>query len=252
MAAKPKKDTVKMGELIKQAREKKGVSRKQLVEQMEQLQAQATPKQLYYGARGLSLSAISRIEAGHNGVSGLNLELIAAVLEVPAKSLIVQQNNLSAAPLLLDLPYIDLDLISVPARASFASMCGAEGDYGSGDTVRLYLSSPSQRMKYEKQKVFTSYGDSMDGIIADGAKVIAQFVPKEKWEFVTNKVCIVSYSDVVTIKNVFENELFEKNLLTLYPSRLDMAPLRIPREHIVCIWEVTEFFDRPLVQAKRF
>lgn len=252
MSTQPKKDTIQMGERIRQEREQRGWSQEQLLAQMNELLALATETEPYYGARGYSdVSGLSRIESGANGATRRNFALIAAALGVTPESLYVEKSMVAESHYLQDLPYVELEHIPFPARASFASMCGTESDYGPTDTLRLYLSSSTHRMNYDKMKVITSSGDSMEGVINDGDRVIISLIPEGNWEYITNCVVVVSYGDVVTIKGVQENDLFDKQFLTLYPSRKDMAPLRVRRADIQCIWRVVEFFDRPKVTFKR-
>lgn len=242
-----------MGQKIREARVALGWSQSDVVARMTELLTTAEPDSPYYGATGYSsYSALSKVESGKSAApNGRNLLLLAAALNQQPENLLPENYNLlESQQFLVDLPYIDLPIVSVAARASFAPMCGSESDHGPEDTLRLYLSSTTDRMNYDKARVFTSKGDSMEGIIDDGARVIARLVPKAKWELLHNKVCVVGYGDVVTIKQVFENNLHE-DFLTLYPAKPSLAPLRVPRNLITCIWEVFEFFDRPTVQVKR-
>lgn len=181
MSPQPKKDTIKMGERIRQERERLGLSQQQLLDGMRELAAQATPDDPYYGASTWAdASGLSNVELGKNGVPRPRLKLLAAALEVTPESLYVEKSTITESQYLQDLPYVDLEHIPVPARASFAAMCGAQSDYDSADTLRLYLPPGADRIQYGHKKVITSSGDLMNGVLHDGDRVIISLVPEAK------------------------------------------------------------------------
>ncbi|MBT9395343.1 helix-turn-helix domain-containing protein [Hymenobacter sp. NST-14] len=116
------------------------------------------------------------------------------------------------------------------------------------ETLRLYVNSEEDADRYTGALVFEVEGDSMEPLLRIGEKVIAWQVPEGKWEQVYNQVCVVAYDDTVTIKAVRENELFTRNLLTLYAQNPAAGFLPVQRQQIQSLWRVEEFFDRPKIR----
>lgn len=165
---------------------------------------------------------------------------------VPPESPIEKtKNDATDKGLFVELPYIDLPLTTVQARASFIEMCGPQADYGPEETIRyVFPPRPTAEYMQNKSRVFEVNGDSMEPEIRSGEHVVADPVPENRWELLSNKIIVISYDNVLTIKRVKENELLTKRVLTLHPARPELAPLTVRRELIRCIFVVRESFER--------
>ena len=124
--------------------------------------------------------------------------------------------NVQDIAFLSDMPSVELPFISVKARASFIKLGGLEVQSEQFEMVRLSLLTPEEAERYTGAVVFEVDGDSMEPLMHSGQRVIAWPVPEGKWEQLHNVACMVAYEDTVTIKAICENDLFTKNLLTLY------------------------------------
>lgn len=156
--------------------------------------------------------------------------------------------DVQALGFLSDMPSVELPFISFKARASFIGLGGADVDPSQFETVRLSLLTPEEAERYTGAVVFEVDGDSMEPLMHSGQRVIAWPVPESKWEQLHNVACVVSYDDTVTIKAIRENDLFTKNLLTLYALDARAGYLPVARQSIRSIWRADEFFDRPKIR----
>ncbi|MBH8558969.1 S24 family peptidase [Hymenobacter negativus] len=156
--------------------------------------------------------------------------------------------DVQALGFLSDMPSVELPFISFKARASFIGLGGAAVDPSQFETVRLSLLTPEEAERYTGAVVFEVDGDSMEPLMHSGQRVIAWPVPESKWEQLHNVACVVSYDDTVTVKAIRENDLFTKNLLTLYALDARAGYLPVARQSIRSIWRADEFFDRPKIR----
>ena len=156
--------------------------------------------------------------------------------------------DVQALGFLSDMPFVELPFVSVKARASFIGLGGANVQAEQFETVRLTLLTPEEAERYAGAVVFEVDGDSMEPLMHSGQRVIAWPVPESKWEQLHNVACIVAYEDTVTIKAIRENDLFTKNLLTLYALDARAGYLPVARQSIRSIWRADEFFDRPKIR----
>lgn len=122
---------------------------------------------------------------------------------------------------------------------------GAEVQSEQFEMVRFSLLTPEEAERYTGAVVFEVDGDSMEPLMHSGQRVIAWPVPEGKWEQLHNVACVVAYEDTVTIKAIRENDLFTKNLLTLYALDARAGYLPVAQQSIRSIWRADEFFDRP-------
>ncbi|WP_167855721.1 XRE family transcriptional regulator [Hymenobacter fodinae] len=210
---------------------------------------------------GITRAGISAIEKGKSGAKATTLALIAQALGVKQEDLLSEEsvftkaskrdhnpNNVQAIGFLADMAAVDLPFVSFRARASFVELGLGIQHPNNFETLRLYVSSEEEAARYTGALVFEVEGDSMEPILRTGDKVIAWQVPDSKWEQVYNQVCVVAYDDTVTIKAVRENELFTRNLLTLYSQNPAAGFLPVQRQQIQSVWRVEEFFDRPKIR----
>jgi repressor LexA len=156
--------------------------------------------------------------------------------------------DVQALGFLGDMPAVELPFVSVKARASFIGMGGVDIKPEQFDTVRLTLLNAEEAERYAGAVVFEVDGDSMEPLMHSGQRVIAWPVPEGKWEQLYNVACVVAYDDTVTIKAIRENDLFTKNLLTLYALDARAGYLPVARQSIRSIWRADEFFDRPKIR----
>lgn len=207
-------------------------------------------------AIGVSRAAISLFEIGTSKPSSETLSKLAETLKVDMAFLLGKNqvsvardhNNVQAVGFLADMVGVDLPFVSFRARASFIELGMGIQHPNNFETLRLYVSSEEEAARYTGALVFEVEGDSMDPLLRSGEKVIAWQVPEGKWEQVYNQVCVVAYDDTVTIKAVRENELFTRNLLTLYAQNPAAGFLPVQRQQIQSLWRVEEFFDRPKIR----
>jgi transcriptional regulator with XRE-family HTH domain len=207
-------------------------------------------------------TAISNIESGRNGARMSTLTDIANALHITVQEILYptsnrqssyqdtfgQHNNVQAVGFLADMVGVDLPFVSFRARASFIELGMGIQHPNNFETLRLYVASEEEAARYTGALVFEVEGDSMEPLLRSGEKVIAWQVPEGKWEQVYNQVCVVAYDDTVTIKAVRENELFTRNLLTLYAQNPAAGFLPVQRQQIQSLWRVEEFFDRPKIR----
>lgn len=239
---------------------------------LKELREQAGLTQTELGEKvGLTRSAISNIEKGKNGARQSTLSLLAEALGTTVESILTggasyrhvagsstgtfhsqskthNPNNVQAVGFLADMVGVDLPFVSFRARASFIELGMGIQHPDNFETLRLYVSSEEEAARYTGALVFEVEGDSMEPLLRSGEKVIAWQVPEGKWEQVYNQVCVVAYDDTVTIKAVRENELFTRNLLTLYAQNPAAGFLPVQRQQIQSLWRVEEFFDRPKIR----
>ena len=156
--------------------------------------------------------------------------------------------DVQAVGFLADLPFVELAFVSVKARASFIEMGGVDVNPGQFDTVRLTVLTSEEAERYTGAVVFEVDGDSMEPLMHSGQRIIAWPVSEGKWEQLHNVACVVAYDDTVTIKAIRENDLFTKNLLTLYALDARAGYLPVARQSIRSIWRADEFFDRPKIR----
>lgn len=236
---------------------------------LKELREQAGLTQAELGERvGLTRSAISNIEKGKNGARQSTLSLLAEALGSTVEEILTgnntidsrhaavaafkkhqqNQSNVQAVGFLADMVAVDLPFVSFRARASFIELGMGVQHPDNFETLRLYVNSEEDAARYTGALVFEVEGDSMEPLLRTGEKVIAWQVPEGKWEQVYNQVCVVAYDDTVTIKAVRENELFTRNLLTLYAQNPAAGFLPVQRQQIQSVWRVEEFFDRPKIR----
>jgi transcriptional regulator with XRE-family HTH domain len=217
-------------------------------------------------AVGISRAAISLFELGTSKPSGETLSKLADALKADINYLLGRsqveaaqrkhhlsindssQNNVQAVGFLNDMVAVELPFVSFRARASFIELGVGTPHPENFETLRLYVASQEEAARYTGAMVFEVEGDSMATLLRSGDKVIAWQVPESKWEQVYNQVCVVAFDDTVTIKAVRENELFTRNLLTLYSQNPSAGFLPVQRQQIQSIWRVEEFFDRPKIR----
>lgn len=209
---------------------------------------------------GITRAGISAIEKGKSGAKATTLAMIAQALGVKTEDLLSNDssltkasnkshnNNVQAVGFLADMVAVDLPFVSFRARASFIELGMGVQHPDNFETLRLYVNSEEDAARYTGALVFEVEGDSMEPLLRTGEKVIAWQVPEGKWEQVYNQVCVVAYDDTVTIKAVRENELFTRNLLTLYAQNPAAGFLPVQRQQIQSVWRVEEFFDRPKIR----
>lgn len=207
-------------------------------------------------AIGKSRQIINQYESGTTVPSPSTLVDLSAALSVDTEALMEEislhktepEVNVHAVGFLADMVAVDLGFVSFRARASFVEL-GIGIQYpDSFETLRLYVSNEQEAARYTGALVFEIEGDSMEPLLRTGEKVIAWQVPESKWEQIHNHVCVVAFDDTVTIKAVRENELFTRNLLTLYAQNPNAGFLPVQRQQIQSIWRVEEFFDRPKIR----
>lgn len=240
---------------------------------LKDLREQAGLTQTELGEKvGLTRSAISNIEKGKNGARQSTLGLLAEALGTSVESILTggvnyrhvtgsssagafhnqskthNPNNVQAVGFLADMVAVDLPFVSFRARASFIELDMGIQHPGNFETLRLYVASEAEAARYTGALVFEVEGDSMEPLLRSGEKVIAWQVSEAKWEQVYNQVCVVAYDDTVTIKAVRENELFTRNLLTLYAQNPAAGFLPVQKQQIQSLWRVEEFFDRPKIR----
>ena len=153
------------------------------------------------------------------------------------------QNNVQALGLLSDIPGIELGRVSFKARASF-NYAQLQRFMSSElfDKVLFRLPPGRTAEDYQDALVFDIEGDSMEPTLRDGQQVIAWPVPEGKWEHLHNTVCVVDYSDTVTVKAIFANDLFNTKGLTLHATGGAGGSFTVARKDIHSIWEVREFY----------
>ena len=202
---------------------------------------------------GKSRQIINQYEAGASIPTMSTLSELAKSLEVDIDDFLISPteqasmiNDVRPLGLLFDQVPLELDLVSVAARASFVELGGIRP--GVFETVKLYVSSEAEIEHYQGAVVFEVNGDSMEDKLYSGDRVIAWPVPEERWEQVHNKICIVAYDDVLTVKAVRENDIFTHNRLTLYAYNPTSGYFVVPRSSIRSMWRVEEFFDRPKIR----
>lgn len=229
---------------------------------IKQLREQSGLTQEELGARiSKTKTAISNIESGRNGARMSTLTDIANALQITVQEILyptqnrqssykdsLGHNNVQAVGFLADMVAVDLPFVSFRARASFIELGMGVQHPENFETLRLYVNSEEEAARYSGALVFEVEGDSMEPLLRTGEKVIAWQVPDSKWEQVYNQVCVVAYDDTVTIKAVRENELFTRNLLTLYSQNPAAGFLPVQRQQIQSVWRVEEFFDRPKIR----
>ena len=153
------------------------------------------------------------------------------------------QNNVQALGLLSDIPVIELGRVSFKARASF-NYAQLQRFMSSElfDKVLFRLPPGRTAEDYQDALVFDIEGDSMEPTLRDGQQVIAWPVAEGKWEHLHNTVCVVDYSDTVTVKAIFANDLFNTKGLTLHATGGAGGSFTVARKDIHSIWEVREFY----------
>lgn len=207
---------------------------------------------------GVSQSAISSFENGITQLSALHLVKVCAHLGLdptrvfaglegmPEEDLDLLPDSNARYVRPFTLTYVDLPFITVPARASFVEMCGSERDYGSFDTFRVYLDDANPA-DYKGSVVIEINGDSMEGTLRSGMKVIADWVDPANWEYQVGKVYAISYADYFVVKRIKANHLRTKGYLELRSDNPAGGELTIMKEDIRCIWRVKELAERPSV-----
>jgi transcriptional regulator with XRE-family HTH domain len=202
---------------------------------------------------GLSRAAISQFESGDSNPSVETLVKIANALGTHLSALISDTNQKPEEKLFtIDFPdevaFVNLPYVPFRLRSSIIELGESIQHPDNFETLRLYVSNEEEAARYNGALVFEVEGDSMEPLLRSGDKVIAWQVPEGKWEQVYNQVCVVAYDDTVTIKAVRENELFTRNLLTLYAQNPAAGFLPVQRQQIQSVWRVEEFFDRPKIR----
>lgn len=174
---------------------------------------------------------------------GLIFEPASSILPLPALGQPVEIRPLDYTDPTV---FVLLPFTPILARASFVEMCGWQGDYGDEEKIR-YLFPPRPISDYMKHnsRVFEVNGDSMDPEIRNGERIVADEIPKDRWEFLVNTIVVISYADTLTVKHIKENDLMLRGTLTLHP-RAGLAPLTIRDRDIHCIFEVRESFERKI------
>jgi hypothetical protein len=153
------------------------------------------------------------------------------------------QNNVHALGLLSDIPVVELGRVSFKARASFDySQLQRFMSSDIFDTVLHRIPPGRTAEDYKDALVFDIEGDSMEPTLRDGQQVIAWPVAEAKWEHLHNTVCVVDYSDTVTVKAIFANDLFNTKGLTLHATGGAGGSFTVARKDIHSIWEVREFY----------
>ena len=176
-------------------------------------------------------------------LTGLGEMLLSAANSQNISSYPPGQNNVQALGLLSDIPVVELGRVSFKARASFDySQLQRFMSSDLFDTVLHRIPPGRTAEDYKDALVFDIEGDSMEPTLRDGQQVIAWPVAEGKWEHLHNTVCVVDYSDTVTVKAILKNDLNNIEGLTLHATGGLGGSFTVARKDIHSIWEVREFY----------
>lgn len=97
--------------------------------------------------------------------------------------------------------------------------------------------------------VFDIELDDLSMLYAPQTKLLVKKVEQEDWNTLTAGVYVVNYNtDLMTIKRVRENDLLEKNTLTLFanPNPRGESSITLNRKDINHIWKAYRMVSAPL------
>lgn len=220
---------------------------------------------------GVTRSSISQYEAGIIAPSRDMLVSLANALNADIRELLPPGVHLSAtaSPMLVQesavdygeptrfdvhfegplssQPHVDLPYADGKALASFDPNMGLSlMSFVGSRTVRLYLRPGELPSRYEGAMVVEIWGDSMEPQLHSGDRMIVWFIPDSKWHTLHNTACVVAYDDTVTVKAIRENDLLTEDRLTLRAANPKAGYFTVGLASIRSIWEVREYYDRPL------
>jgi len=193
-----------VGQRIRSAREKMGMSQRRLAEQA-----------------GLSPQFISDIERGRTPPSLKTLKLIAAVLKI-SPTVLLEEAEVRPAPEVVELPILG----RVPAG----------GPVLSEEHIRGYMAMPSRLVK-EPAFILEVTGNSMQDMgIDDGDYVLVRVQPRAE----NGQVVIARIDGEVTCKRFY----LTGSHVTLEPANQTLRPLRVPAEKVEIIGIVTRVIKK--------
>jgi transcriptional regulator with XRE-family HTH domain len=218
-----------MGKLIKELREKAGLTQTALAKQV-----------------GMTRAGISAIETGKNGARATSLTLIASALGVDSNMLLkgasggTSATSLSTAAMLGGIDeqdYVELPFVGPSAYGTFAENC-QDPHNEEFSTIRV-LRVPGAN--YTKAVVIEVKGNSMAPRYPNGCRVVARSVSDGNWQHSTGVHALALRSHMFIIKRITANK--EGNMeLT---SDAGGETMDITLADINCMWKIGEIVYIP-------
>lgn len=151
------------------------------------------------------------------------------------------QSNGRIRPIVTESDTVELPLVSIPARATFAEI----GDGVNVDLYETFLVYKTPGEDFTGQIIIELDGDSMEPIYVSGAKVRAKRVPVERWPYITSGVYAVAAGGSFLIKRIKNND-FPSGFLVLHSDNEQTGgSLTVKTQDIRSIWKVLRIVDSP-------
>ena len=115
-------------------------------------------------------------------------------------------------------------------------------------SILRYVLPPRPIFEYmhNKSRVFEVNDTSMEPDMRLGERLVADYVPVVRWELLSNQPVVIGFGGQFAVRMIKDNDLLERDVLVLHPSRAGLAPLTVRRELITCIYAVRESFERKI------
>lgn len=138
---------------------------------------------------------------------------------------------------------LNVDYISVPARASFIeNLCNISND----DNEKMpIVPMNGERDIISDLKIFEVAGESMTPGISSGALILTQAIPEQKWHTVTG-VAVVVFGEFVTVKRIRTNTLESDNQLLLESDNPQHGSVTVQRADIRAIYKAIRKVSEPI------
>ncbi|RZM05059.1 MAG: LexA family transcriptional regulator, partial [Pedobacter sp.] len=149
-----------------------------------------------------------------NDAKASQLRQIGKALGLQLSELIPSQDTAKA---LIDVRYVELPYISVPARASFVEMVASEREYGYPETYRVVA---EDNVSFAGHVVIEVDGDSMEPYYPTGTKVRCKEVDKGDWRYINSGVYAISYANIFVIKRIRNND-YDQGFLMLHSDNTE-------------------------------
>ncbi|MDE6415889.1 MAG: helix-turn-helix domain-containing protein [Duncaniella sp.] len=138
---------------------------------------------------------------------------------------------------------LNVDYISVPARASFIeNLCNINSEENEKMPI---VPMNGERDIISDLKIFEVAGESMTPGISSGALILTKAIPEQKWHTVTG-VAVVVFGEFVTVKRIKSNTLESDNQLLLESDNPNYGSVTVQRADIRAIYKAIRKVSEPI------